>query len=149
MRPAVSLFVAEAFCAKLVGFEFKMGANLFGEIICAALLSGHSSTFLALRLENQAHRARETLPLACLVEQFGAALRCEGVEARLAIVFAESPLGLDEFFVFEALQGEIKGAMVDEQNLFGLALNGARYALSVTGSKQKDFQDQYVQGPLE
>ena len=66
--------------------------------------------------------------------------RCQRIETGLAIVFADSPLGLDEVFVFEALQSKVEGAVIDEEHFFRLALNGARYALPVTGAEQERFK---------
>ncbi len=91
----------------------------------------------------------EFAPLLGFGGEFGAAFGGEGVEASFAIVFGESPLGGEEFAIFEALEGEIEGAVVDEEGFFGLALDDTGYALSVAATGGEGAEDEQVECSLK
>ena len=93
-------------------------------LISSAKSSVHPSTFehgyASLPLDSAL--PLESIPLPSSVAptrssspQAATAFRCQGIEPRLAVVLAHSPLCADPLLFFEPLQGQIKRTMVDKK----------------------------------
>jgi hypothetical protein len=63
------------------------------------------------------------VPTHLFFDKLVSPLRRQRIKACRTVVFADAPLGSDPFLVFKALQSEIERAMLDKEDLFGLALN--------------------------
>src|SRR5580658_2304988 len=125
-----------------------MRLDLFGKIIGGAFALEHGSSLLCIgsASQNQFHGSRQALPLAFHLDKLCAALGCERIKARLAVVLADAPLGNDPLLVFETLKGQVEGAVVDEKHFLGLALDGTRDTLAVARAENERLQNEQVQG---
>src|SRR6476661_7580619 len=92
-------------------------SDLFREVIGIAFAAPEHLGLLGS--QDPSHGAREAAPLAGLLGELRAALRGERVEARLTVVFGDTPFRRDPALLFEPLQGEVERAVVDEEDLLG------------------------------
>src|SRR5262245_9434224 len=88
-------------------------------------------------------------PFAFLVAQLAPAGLGERIEAGPPVVLRRAAFGADEPALFEALQGGIERAVVDNQHVARLRLDRARDALSVLRAEDERPEDQEIQRALE
>jgi hypothetical protein len=58
-------------------------------------------------------------------------------------------LGRDQAIVLEPLQGQIKGPVIDEEDVLGLFLNQACNTLPVLRSENQGAENEEIEGALE
>jgi hypothetical protein len=88
-------------------------------------------------------------PFAFLAGQFIASFSSETVEPCFAVVVGYAPLGGNEASILKPLQRGVKRAMIDDQNVLRLLLDGASNTLSMLWSKQQRPKDEQVQCTLK
>ena len=86
--------------------------------------------------------------LVAAVEFFAAPGR-EPVKLRLAVVFADSPLGGEQAAVFETMEGGVERALLDFEGVFGGVLDRLGDGVAVRGAHDEGAQDEHVQSSLE
>jgi hypothetical protein len=100
-------------------------------------------------IENARHGGCDLAPSAGFLGQVLAAFGRQGVKPRLTIVRGDAPFGGDPLLRFQPLQGGIERAVIYQEDVFGVQLNGVGDALAVLGSEDEDTQDQEVERPLQ
>src|SRR5258708_7864610 len=106
---------------------------------------------MSLRLlwsEDAPHRRGQPPPLPRFGDELLPACLCQLVKAGLAIVVRRTPLRANPAARFEALHGGIERAVVNQERIFGLLLDGPGDALTMLRAKQERTQDQQVQRAL-
>ena len=96
---------------------------------------------LRLGPEHPHDRRGDAAPLPLFVDELLAPLAGQRVEARLAVVLGGAPRGVDEAAVLEPLQRRVERAVVDDQDVVGLALDRAGDALAVLRAEDQGPQD--------
>src|SRR5579872_152935 len=124
-----------------------MSAKLFGKIVDTA--AEHDSALGSLGAQNASDGRRQRAPLAAFFRELLASFGGERVEARLAIVARHAPFDGDPALGFETLESRIEGAVLDQQHVFRLLLDGARDSLPVLRSENQRTQNQQIEGSLE
>src|SRR4029450_9810649 len=101
------------------------------------------------RIENTSDRTHHLFPFA----GFGGEARAAGtrqlVIARPAIVVRAAPLGRDEPRPLQALQRWIQRPVIDQEDVFGTALNRRRNAVAMARPEDKSLGEERVERSLE
>src|SRR5688572_18600368 len=100
-------------------------------------------------LHDAADGPHQLVPAGRLLDQLLPACRREAVVPRLAVVLRGSPKRRDPSTVLKPVQGRIKGAVLDLQNVLGAALDRVCDGLAVGRSEYERLEDQHVEGPLD
>src|SRR5713101_5431897 len=95
------------------------------------LLRNMALAFRALRSQNPRDGAGQSLPFVGFFDQLFAAGGGQRVEAGLAVIGRNAPLGGDPTALFQALECGVESAMFDEQLFLRCLLDGACDALAV------------------
>lgn len=107
------------------------------------------SAFRGFGTQDAADGSRQPAPLAGFANELFAARAGEGIEARLAIVRGDAPFGGDPALRLQALQGGVQRAVIDEENILGLFLNGARDSLAVLGAEDQHAENEHIERTLQ
>lgn len=100
-------------------------------------------------IEDAGHGGGEFAPAADFTGQVFSAFGGELVEAGLAIVGGDAPLGGNPDVGFETLESGIKRAVIDEEHIAGIELNGAGNSLPVLGAEGENAQNEEVERALQ
>ena len=101
------------------------------------------------RPENARDGGGQAAPLRGLSDQPLAAGFRQLIEPRLAIGVRGAPFGPDPFPRFEALQRRIERAVIDDQRLRRLILDGAGNALAMLRTVDQRLEDEHVERALQ
>lgn len=104
--------------------------------------------FSTSRSENAGKGLAKALPFRVLRGKLLAACRRESVEARLAVVGGNAPLGGDPAFLQEALEGGIERAVFDLEGFAGGLLDESGDSMSVHGRPAQGAENDEVEGAL-
>src|SRR6185437_8158788 len=126
-----------------------MGRYLSVKVRIGASASPKHLALRFLSIQNPANGSGQPFPLAGFMRQLLASGFGELVETCFAIVFARAPFGDDPALILQSLQRGIKRAVIYQQFVIRLQLNGASDALTMLWAKKKSSQDQEIQRSLK
>src|ERR1700723_2866691 len=84
-------------------------------------------------------------PAVGLEVELFAAGRGQLVEARLAVILADAPVGGDPAAIFEAVQGRVERTLLDLENVVGGVLDDVRDGMAVGRAHDQGLQYEHVE----
>jgi hypothetical protein len=132
-----------------IALEFQMRLNFGSEILSGTPAAEHGLSLRSFRTEDAPNSGGKAPPTAGFASQLSAAGGTQTIKARFPIVGGGAPFRGDPALLFQALQGRVESAMLDQEFVLGGLLDGAGNPLTVLGTEGEGTEDEEVESTLE
>jgi hypothetical protein len=133
-----------------VGLLLEALTRLNARVVTRRSSSSRDPSFLSARGQNALNGRAERVPLVLLVGELPPSERGQSVELRAAVVVRSAPFGTDPPLVLEAVQGWVKGSLVDLEDVVRDLLDAHGDTPPVHRLTDVErLQDEELEGPLQ